>query len=169
LGGGPLGYNWQLGSALLGLEADASLADMEGTNTCFAYSGRFVSANCRARIDALGTLAGRFGWILPFDGRTLLFGKAGLAWTHLDLHAKPNGGGGLPGTEESGVQWGWIVGGGVERAIAPRWTLKAVRLPRLRRRRPHRSGKRVPIGNSGRRPDSALVPRVKRAPLPAPR
>ncbi len=31
----------------------------------------------------------------------------------------------LPGTEESGVQWGWTVGDGVERAIAPRWTLKA--------------------------------------------
>ena len=98
---------------------------MDGTHTCFAYSGRFISANCRAKIDALGTLAARFGWILPFDPRTLVYGKAGLAWTHLDLHAKPNGGGGLPGTEESGVQWGWTVGGGVERVIAPRWTLKA--------------------------------------------
>jgi hypothetical protein len=33
LGGGQLGHNWQLGSGLLGLEADASLADMDGTNT----------------------------------------------------------------------------------------------------------------------------------------
>jgi hypothetical protein len=70
LGGGLLGYNWQLGSGLFGVEADASLAEMGGTNTCFAYSGRFVSANCRARIDALGTFAARLGWTLPFDSRT---------------------------------------------------------------------------------------------------
>ena len=78
---------------------------MEGTNTCFAYSGRFVSANCRARIDALGTLAARFGWILPFDPRTLVYGKAGLAWAHGDLQAKPNGGGGLPGACNGAGPW----------------------------------------------------------------
>jgi opacity protein-like surface antigen len=125
LAGGQLGYNWLRGGWLLGLEADASWADMDGTDTCFAYSGYFVSANCRAKIDALGTVAGRFGWILPFDNRTLVFGKAGLAWMHGDLNAKPNGGLGLRGTQDSGLQWGWTVGGGIERAIAPRWTLKA--------------------------------------------
>lgn len=125
LAGGQLGYNWQFGTGLFGLEADASLADLVGTNTCFAYSGDYVSANCRARIDALGTLAARLGWTLPFDGRTLLYGKAGLAWAYGDLHAKPNGGVGLPGTGGSFTEWGWTVGGGVERAIAPRWTLKA--------------------------------------------
>lgn len=124
LAGGQLGYNWQSGRGLLGLEADASFADMDGTNTCFAYSGFYVSANCRAEIDALGTLAARFGW-LPFDGLTLVYGKAGLAWRHGEIDVTPNGGIGRPGTEESGVQWGWTVGAGIERAIAPRWTVKA--------------------------------------------
>lgn len=125
LAGGQIGYNWQFGTGLFGLEADASFADLRGTNTCFAFSGDFVSANCRARIDALGTLAARLGWTLPFDGRTLVYGKAGLAWAHGELHAKPNGGLGLTGTSDSDTQWGWTIGGGVERAIAPRWTLKA--------------------------------------------
>jgi opacity protein-like surface antigen len=125
LAGGQLGYNWQFGAALLGLEGDASFADMDGTNTCFAYSGDFISSNCRAKIDAFGALAARYGWILPFDGRTLLYGKAGLAWANGDLKAKPNGGVGLTGTGGSLTEWGWTVGSGVERAIAPRWTLKA--------------------------------------------
>ena len=125
LAGAQLGYNWQFGAGLLGVEADASWADMEGTNTCFADSGDFVSSNCRGGVDALGTLAARYGWFLPFDRRTLLYGKAGLAFVHGDLKAKPNGGLGLNATGGSFTQFGWTVGGGVERAIAPRWTLKA--------------------------------------------
>lgn len=125
LAGGQIGYNWQHGASLFGLEADASLANMNGTNTCFAYSGFYLSANCRTQIDALGTLTGRLGFILPSDGRMLLFGKAGLAWAHSEVEARPNGGEGLPGTRDSGVEWGWTVGGGVERAVSPRWTVKA--------------------------------------------
>ena len=56
--GGQAGYNWQLGRTLLGIEADVSWADFFGTNTCFAYSGFYVSANCVADADALGTLSG---------------------------------------------------------------------------------------------------------------
>jgi len=122
--GGQLGYNWQSGRTLLGLEADASFADMDGTNTCFAFSGFYVSANCRAKIDALGTLTGRFGF-LPFDARTLVYGKAGLAWMQGDIATTPNGGIGRPPSDESGVQWGFTVGAGIERAITPRWTVKA--------------------------------------------
>jgi outer membrane protease len=97
---------------------------MDGTNTCFATSGFYVSANCRAEIEALGTFTGRFGF-LPFDGRTLVYGKAGLAWMHSDIEATPNGGIGRPATHESAVQWGWTVGAGIEHAITPRWTVKA--------------------------------------------
>lgn len=123
--GGQAGYNWQRGAALIGFEADVSWADLDGTNTCFAYSGYYLSANCRAQVDALGTFAGRFGWILPSDGRTLVFGKAGLAWAHRQIDAKPNGHLGLAGTGDDDVMWGWTVGGGVERAVTSRWTVKA--------------------------------------------
>jgi opacity protein-like surface antigen len=125
LAGGQAGYNWQLNSAVLGLEADASWADMEGTNTCFAFSGFYISSNCRTHIDALGTLAGRLGFTLPSDDRTLLYGKAGLAWAHMNADATPNGGFGFPTTNTDGFAWGWTLGGGAERAIAPRWSLKA--------------------------------------------
>ncbi|MGE5259835.1 MAG: outer membrane protein [Actinomycetota bacterium] len=78
LAGGQVGYNWQLGKALLGFEADASWVDLEGTNTCFAYSGDYVSSNCRPEIDALGTLTGRYGWILRRPNLALRQGRARL-------------------------------------------------------------------------------------------
>jgi opacity protein-like surface antigen len=123
--GGQLGYNWHSGAVLLGIEADASFADLDGTNTCFAVSGTYISSNCRVHVDAFGTLAGRLGYALPGDGRTLLYAKGGLAWVHAGTAAKPNGGAGLPGTFNDGVAWGWTLGAGIERAIGPRWTLKA--------------------------------------------
>ncbi|HIE68848.1 MAG TPA: porin family protein [Planctomycetes bacterium] len=125
LAGGQAGYNWQFGSTVLGIEADASLADMDGTHTCFAYSGFYVSANCRAHIDALGTLTGRLGWALPFDGRTLVYGKAGLAWQHSKIDATANDEFGSPTTRTEGFRLGWTLGAGAERAISSRWSLKA--------------------------------------------
>jgi opacity protein-like surface antigen len=121
--GGELGYNWQFGRNVLGVETDANWAELEGTNTCFAFSGYYVSANCRGRIDALGTLAGRYGW--TFGDSTLLYGKAGLAWAQSKTQATPNGGLGLVGHSDSGLEWGWTLGAGIERAISPRWTVKA--------------------------------------------
>jgi opacity protein-like surface antigen len=125
LAGAQAGYNWQHGQTLFGVEADASWADLGGTNTCFAYSGYYVSANCRAEVDALGTFTGRLGWVVPDDGRTLIFGKAGLGWAHSEITATPNGDIGMPSTRSAGVDWGWTVGGGIERTVTTRWTVKA--------------------------------------------
>ncbi len=123
--GGQAGYNWQLGRTVLGVEADVSWADLYGTNTCFAFSGFYVSANCRVEVDALGTLTGRFGRLLGADTGTLVYGKAGVAWQHLDVSATTSGGAGLPPTSAGGHRWGWTLGVGAERAITDRWSLKA--------------------------------------------
>jgi hypothetical protein len=61
------------------LETDASLANLDGTNKCFAFSGTFVSLDCRAHTDAFGTVTGRVGWAFGPFGRSLLHGKGGLA------------------------------------------------------------------------------------------
>jgi opacity protein-like surface antigen/outer membrane protease len=125
LAGGQIGYNWQNGDIVYGLEADASVADLVGTNTCFAYSGAFVSANCRSYIDALGTVTGRVGWVLPSDPATLLYAKGGLAWAHSKVDATTNAEFGSPTTRSEGMLWGWTLGAGAEHAISPRWSLKA--------------------------------------------
>ena len=124
LAGGQAGYNWQSGATVFGLEADASWADMDGTNTCFAFSGFYISSNCRTHIDALGTVTGRLGWMLPADARTLVYGKAGLAWQHYQVDATANGGFGLGQTATSGFKVGWTLGAGLERAISRSWSLR---------------------------------------------
>jgi hypothetical protein len=51
-----IGYNWQKGATVFDVEADANWANVDGTTTCYAFSGFFVSANCRAHTDAFETL-----------------------------------------------------------------------------------------------------------------
>ncbi len=125
LAGGQIGYNWQWGRAVFGAEADASWADLFGTETCFAYSGFYVSSNCRSDTSALGTVAGRFGWLVGPDAGTLLYGKAGGAWRHGTVDADTNGNAGFPASSTSGTRWGWMLGAGVERAISRRWSVNA--------------------------------------------
>lgn len=125
LAGGQIGYNWQVGRGILGLEADASWADLFGTETCFAYSGFYVSANCRSQVDALGTLAARFGWLVNPDADTMLYGKAGIAWRNGKVDAETNDDPGYPATSASGTRWGWMLGAGVERALSARWSVNA--------------------------------------------
>jgi opacity protein-like surface antigen len=125
IAGGQAGYNWQLGRMLLGIEADASWADFFGTNTCVAYSGFYVSANCVADADALVTLAPRLGWIIGADGGTLLYGKAGGAWTSGDVSSTTNADGGTPTTSSGASRFGWMLGAGAERMLSRQWSVKA--------------------------------------------
>src|SRR5260370_15362850 len=78
LAGGQIGYNWQPPSSnwVLGVEADLSWLDSDGTNTCLAFSGFFVSATCHADPNAIGTLTARGGYALGPSGRTLIYAKA---------------------------------------------------------------------------------------------
>jgi opacity protein-like surface antigen len=124
LAGGQAGYNWQFGRTLLGVEADVSWANFYGTNTCFAYSGFYVSANCVADVDAYGTFTGRAGWLLGADGGTLIYGKAGGAWLYSDVEASTNGDPGFPSTSGGGFRFGWTLGAGAERMLSERWSVR---------------------------------------------
>jgi opacity protein-like surface antigen/outer membrane protease len=128
--GGVIGYNWQQGAAVFGVEADANWANFDGTNTCYAFSGFFVSANCRAHTDAFGTLTARLGLAAGPAGRSLLYIKGGAAWEDGRLDATMNSALGpipIPGTSTSNAEtrWGWTVGAGVEHALSGRWSVKA--------------------------------------------
>jgi opacity protein-like surface antigen len=126
IGGVQVGYDHQFNSIVLGIEADVSAAGLDGTNTCFAFSGNFSSANCRARIDALGSVTGRLGWAAGGDGRTLLYLRGGAAWAHDKIDITINDSFVFPpviaGT--SVVRWGWTLGAGVEYALSPAWSAK---------------------------------------------
>jgi opacity protein-like surface antigen len=125
-GGGQIGYNWQIPNSafVLGIEADADVISANGSGTCLASSGFFVSANCRAHPDAGGSFTGRVGYATGQSGRTLLYVKGGLAWLDERIDITTNGTLPYSPTSLDGVQWGWTLGAGVERALTPAWSFR---------------------------------------------
>lgn len=128
LAGGQFGYNWQSENLVLGFEADVSGMDSDGSNTCIAFSGQYVSATCRARPDIAVDLTGRLGWAYGHSNHSLVYAKGGFAFVHnrIDITTNAASGFGLaPLTTSYGfMKAGWIAGVGVEHMIAPAWTVK---------------------------------------------
>jgi outer membrane immunogenic protein len=76
LGGGQIGYNYQSGAWVWGIEAQGSWAGIRGSSACpgsLAFLRGDVS--CRTNVDALGSLAVRLGGTI---GRAMLYVKGGV-------------------------------------------------------------------------------------------
>src|SRR5262245_13948834 len=123
LAGGQFGGNYQVGMWVFGVEASASWANLKGDATCSATSttgvvATIVSATCSAKVDALGTVAGRIG--VAFD-RALVYAKGGAAWTN-DKYDLTSTNVLLPTFNANETRWGWMVGGGLEYAFTDNWS-----------------------------------------------
>ena len=104
---------------MVGVEADASAADLRGENTCF--SG-LVGLNCQRIVASLGSVTGRLGY--AWD-RSLAYVKAGGAWTNSTYNLNGNTSVLALGTGSTGVTaWGWTAGGGIEYALTNAWTAR---------------------------------------------
>jgi outer membrane immunogenic protein len=119
LGGGQVGFNYQVASWVLGAEAQFSWADLEGKDNCVIASP-IALVNCRTKVDWLGTVAGRLGF--AFD-RTMVFVTGGGAWVHdnydTSFFATP-----FPNIHVEDTRWGWMFGTGVEHAFFGNWSAK---------------------------------------------
>jgi outer membrane immunogenic protein len=101
-GGGTVGYNWQYSQFVFGIEGDGAFADINNSVTqIFPGVGAITTS---AKVDALGTVRGRFG--VAFD-QILLYGTA-------------------PGValSDSKTMTGWTAGAGVEWMFLPHWSVK---------------------------------------------
>jgi outer membrane immunogenic protein len=116
LAGGQIGFNWQVGAVVLGVEADGGFADVHGDRV----SGAFPTDRIGTSIDRIGTVAARLGYA---DGNALFYAKAGAAWAHNE-QAFSNIAARVTYTTVDDTRWGWMVGAGVEYGIAPNWSLK---------------------------------------------
>jgi outer membrane immunogenic protein len=106
--GGTIGYNWQFGTWVVGLEGDLDWANVKGTRNTGCLAG------CSTENTWLGTARGRLGY--AFD-RFLPYITGGAAFG--DVQATQ------PGfTGATNTQVGWTVGAGLEFAIASNWTAK---------------------------------------------
>jgi len=118
--GGTLGYNWQQGALVFGLEADAAWADINrsAAGVVFVPGVGFVAATATAKVQDWGTVRGRIGY--AFD-QVLIYGTGGYAWADTKLSATALG----VTVSESHVLNGWTAGAGVEVMFAPKWSVKA--------------------------------------------
>jgi outer membrane immunogenic protein len=120
LGGGQIGFNVQYGWAVWGAEFQISGADVKGRGNC----GIEALWNCNTKVDTIATLAGRFG--LAWD-HVLVYVKGGGAYAHdkFDINLLGiNVPGVIQAASLSDNRWGWMVGTGVEVAIAGNWSAK---------------------------------------------
>jgi outer membrane immunogenic protein len=105
--GGTLGYNYQVGQAVLGLEGDISWSGLSGSTTCAGVS-------CSVRNDWLSTARGRLGYAVD---RFMPYVTGGAAFGDIKTS--------LAGfSDQTTTKTGWTAGGGLEAAITGPWTAK---------------------------------------------
>ena len=107
--GGTVGYNYQFGQGVVGLEGDIDWADINGTTNTFCAFG------CKTSDHWLSTVRGRLGYAAD---RFMPFVTGGAAFG--DIRASTPG---FAGANQTNA--GWTVGAGLEFAIAGNWTAKA--------------------------------------------
>ncbi|QJP16343.1 porin family protein [Starkeya sp. ORNL1] len=124
LAGGQIGFNWQINQFVLGVEADASWADINGKGKYSDDTCLLSNDACETKIDALGTITARLG--AAFD-RALFYVKGGAAWAHTEYHAgytQPDDPGFNFSDQPNETRWGWTIGAGAEYAFADNWSVK---------------------------------------------
>ena len=107
--GGTVGYNYQVGQAVLGLEGDIDWSGVKGTtnNAC--------APGCQTENSWLSTVRGRLGYAAD---RFMPYITGGAAFGNIKA-SEP----GFAGNSTTNT--GWTLGGGLEFAIAGNWTAKA--------------------------------------------
>jgi outer membrane immunogenic protein len=107
--GGTIGYNYQAGQAVFGLEGDIDWANINGTTNNFCPLG------CKTSDNWLSTVRGRLGYAAD---RFMPYVTGGAAFGDIKANAP-----GFVGADNDKA--GWTVGAGLEFAVAPNWSLKA--------------------------------------------
>lgn len=97
LAGGQVGYNWQRGALVFGLEADASYNWVDGSLGGDAHS-----------IDWQASIRARLGLAVN-NSRTLLYTTGGVAWADVNYASAGN---------FSETHFGWVYGGGIEHMLS---------------------------------------------------
>ena len=117
LAGGQIGYNYQIGMLVLGIEGEAFWSGMKVTQDQFDGTTLISSASIKNKWD--WDIAGRFG--VAFD-RALVYGKAGWVAGRFDwFGADPLNRFNIQG---SATLDGLLVGIGLEYAFTNNWTAK---------------------------------------------
>jgi outer membrane immunogenic protein len=125
VGGGQIGYNFQFsGPFVLGLEADIQASGLKGELALAATLGNNgLSANAGSKTDYFGTVRGRLGY--AGIERLLVYVTGGYAYGNTKSYYSIVTPGPVLAGSTSSTRSGWTVGGGMEYAILPHWSIKA--------------------------------------------
>jgi outer membrane immunogenic protein len=124
--GGQVGYNWQWGPAVGGLEVDFDAASLDQSKTFVSpFDGSpfsFSTFGSDFKVDELASVRGRLGYlVLP---NVLIYGTGGIGYGHFRFST--TGTNGVIGVAETtyGNEFGWVAGAGIEWQVFPRWILR---------------------------------------------
>jgi opacity protein-like surface antigen len=148
--GGDIGYNYQVGPYVLGVEADLGKARVTGGTACgpllagpilaIAPAAPMFQMTCNAWADWMATATARVGYAWE---RVLFYAKAGGAWTNQQVSATCNESAVIlvtnfpnqscfnpagvlsAGFNGSKTITGWTVGYGTEFALTRNWSVRA--------------------------------------------
>ena len=112
--GGQVGYRWQAGTFVFGLEAQGNWADLSGSN----LSQVFIGQRNHTNVDAFGLFTGQVGYAV---NNVLLYVKGGAAVTANSYRS--TFGGVTAGITGDDTRWGGTIGAGLEYAFAPNWSV----------------------------------------------
>jgi outer membrane immunogenic protein len=111
-----LGYNWQAGTILYGVDSDISLSTKRGTS---GYLGAPAGFQAETSEQWLATYRGRLGLVRD---SWMFYVTGGGATADVKITATEPGAG---IASESKTRWGWAAGAGVEAARIHSFTIKA--------------------------------------------
>jgi outer membrane immunogenic protein len=121
-GGGQLGYNYQVGNVVFGVEGFFD-GIASGNNTSNVVTG-LAGHQFRGTANAIwaSSVAGRLGFTGAGFDHWLFYAKGGGGWVGYDATVSDLTNGLSAKTTSS--QGGWMAGGGIEWAFAPNWTAR---------------------------------------------
>ena len=113
--GGQVGYRWQAGTWVFGVEAQGNWADFKGSNISLFDA----TVRNESRIDAFGLFTGQVGYAA---NNVLFYVKGGAAVTSNDYRRFFAATNTLFASSNDDTRWGGTVGVGLEYGFAPNWS-----------------------------------------------
>jgi outer membrane immunogenic protein len=113
LAGGQIGYNWQSGIVVYGLEADIQWADIHDSATVVTPDG-VDTFDANQKLNWFGTVRGRIG-IAPWSNNALLYATGGLIYGGQKVSASFDD----EFVSDSSTRTGGTVGAGLEYLFTP--------------------------------------------------
>jgi outer membrane immunogenic protein len=113
--GGQIGYRWQTGSWVFGLEGQGNWADLRGSNV----NALIAADTNRTKIDAFGLFTGQIGYAW---NNVLLYAKGGVAVVD-DKYSGLFTATGNPFDSATETRTGATVGAGLEVGFTPNWSV----------------------------------------------